>query len=545
MGQVCCNGPMSDELLKCLHPAQSEIPPEVKLDPAGLTMRYLINGQLRDWNGPFQDVFSPILVDGRRTLLGRVPQLSGEQAVEALEAASAAYGGGTGPWPAMGLRGRVRCMEDFARRMRDLRTEVVRLLMWEICKTRADAEKEFDRTVKYIEDTVEAVKDLDRGAARLLIEEGFVAQIRRCPLGVVLCMGPYNYPLNETYTTLIPALIAGNTVVAKPPRFGVLLHSPLLQAFRDSFPPGTVNFVSGDGATIIGPVMKSGKVQVLAFIGTSRVADLLRQQHPSPHRLRCILGLDAKNPAFVLPDADLDETVKELVLGALSYNGQRCTAIKMIFAHESIGDRLLEKLCAAVDDLKPGLPWQPGVKITPLPEQGKPQWLRELADEAQTKGARIVNRLGGESDETFYFPAVVYPAQAGMKIYEVEQFGPMVPVAFYSKEQECIDYVVCSKYGQQASIYGRDPVRVGSLIDGLANQVARINLNSQCQRGPDSFPFTGRKDSAEGTLSIVDALRAFSIRTMVAAEADEENETLITEILSRRSCRFLSNDFLF
>ena len=111
--------------------------------------------------------------------------------------------------------------------------------MWEIGKNLADSEKEFDRTVEYIEGTIEALKDLDRVSSRFIVEQGVFAQIRRAPLGVVLCMGPFNYPLNETFTTLIPALIMGNTVVMKPAKHGVLLLEPLLEAFRDSFPPGS------------------------------------------------------------------------------------------------------------------------------------------------------------------------------------------------------------------------------------------------------------------------------------------------------------------
>ena len=116
--------------------------------------------------------------------------------------------------------------------MQAVRDEVVRLLMWEIGKTLPDAAKEFDRTVEYIRDTIEALKDLDRTSSRFAVEQGFVAQIRRSPLGVVLCMGPFNYPLNETFTTLIPALIMGNTVIFKPPKYGVLLHAPLLRGVR-------------------------------------------------------------------------------------------------------------------------------------------------------------------------------------------------------------------------------------------------------------------------------------------------------------------------
>jgi glyceraldehyde-3-phosphate dehydrogenase (NADP+) len=115
--------------------------------------------------------------------------------------------------------------------MRAVREETVRLLMWEIGKSRQDSEKEFDRTVQYITDTIEALKEVDRSGARFSSNGGILAHIRRAPLGVVLCMGPFNYPLNETFTTLIPALAMGNTVVAKLPRFGCLCQAPLLSCF--------------------------------------------------------------------------------------------------------------------------------------------------------------------------------------------------------------------------------------------------------------------------------------------------------------------------
>ena len=156
-----------------------------------------------------------------------------------------------------------------------------------------------------------ALKELDRVSSRFVIQQGIIGQIRRAPLGVVLCMGPYNFPLYETFTTLIPSLVMGNTLLLKPPRFGILLFQPLLEALRDSFPAGVINTVYGDGETVVQPLLASGKVDVLAFIGTNRVADALRRTHPRPHRLRCVLGLDAKNPAIILPDADLDLAASE------------------------------------------------------------------------------------------------------------------------------------------------------------------------------------------------------------------------------------------
>jgi glyceraldehyde-3-phosphate dehydrogenase (NADP+) len=466
-------------------------------------------------------------------------------ALRALAAARKAYDHGRGPWPAMSVAERIHHMESFIVRMQAKRDDVVRLLMWEIGKTLPDARKEFDRTVEYIRNTIQAMKELDRVGARFAVEQGFVAQVRRSPLGVVLCMGPYNYPLNETYTTLIPALIMGNTVVFKPPKYGVLLHAPLLDAFAESFPAGVVNTVYGDGSTVVGPLMQSGEIDVLAFIGSASVASVLKHQHPRPNRLRCVLGLEAKNAAVVLPDADVELAVRECTLGAFSYNGQRCTAIKIVFVHQSIASSFVDQLAESVGSLCVGMPWEDKVSITPLPEAGKQRWLKSLVDEAVAGGAPIANPGGGHIDQTLFYPTVLYPARTDMSICKVEQFGPVLPVVAYQDEQEVIDWLVSSSVGQQAALFGRDPQCMSRLIDVLVNQVCRVNINSQCQRGPDTLPFTGRKDSAEGTLSVSDALRVFSIRSLVAAKANERNERILSDIVRGRHSKFLSTDFIF
>lgn len=525
------------------------VPTEARVEYYAHGARYLLDGHVHTWNGPCEEVLSPVCLHGpdgpMPYHLGHYPLMTSERALEALAAARRAYDHGRGPWPAMSVADRIRHLQAFIPRMEAVRDEVVRLLMWEIGKTLPDARKEFDRTVVYIRDTIQALKELDRISSRFAVEQGFIAQIRRSPLGVVLCMGPFNYPLNETYTTLIPALIMGNTVIFKPPKHGVLLHAPLLQAFADSFPPGVVNTVYGEGPAVVGPLMQSGDVDVLAFIGSARVASILKHQHPRPNRLRCVLGLEAKNPAVILPHADLDLTVKECLLGALSYNGQRCTAIKIIFAHRSIAETFAARLADAVGQLPVGMPWEEGVQITPLPEENKPQWLKELVEEAVGGGARVLNAGGGVIDHTLYYPAVLYPTRPDMRICQVEQFGPVVPIVPYDDEQEVIDWIVRSPVGQQAALFGADPRRLSRLIDTLVNQVCRVNINSQCQRGPDTFPFTGRKDSAEGTLSVSDALRVFSIRSLVAAKDNDANQKIVSEIITGRHSKFLSTDFIF
>ncbi|WP_349618171.1 NADP-dependent glyceraldehyde-3-phosphate dehydrogenase [Azotobacter salinestris] len=535
--------------LQNLFPTAAEIPEQYRPGAPLEQREYLVDGTLRRWDGPLAAVRSPIHLKtdkgDEQVILGSTPLLDAEAALTALDAAVKAYDNGQGLWPSLPVAERIQHVETFLARMREQREAVVKLLMWEIGKNLKDSEKEFDRTCDYIVDTIQELKELDRRSSRFELEQGTLGQIRRVPLGVALCMGPYNYPLNETFTTLIPALIMGNTVVFKPAKFGVLLIRPLLEAFRDSFPAGVINVIYGRGRETVSALMETGQIDVFAFIGTNKGASDLKKLHPRPHRLRAALGLDAKNPGIVLPQVDLDNAVSEAITGALSFNGQRCTALKILFVHEQVVDAFLEKFNAKLAALKPGMPWEPGVALTPLPEPGKTDFLATLVADARAKGAKVVNPGGGEVRETFFYPAVLYPVTPEMRVYQEEQFGPLVPVVPYRDLQTVIDYVRESDFGQQLSIFGNDPKQVGRLVDAFANQVGRININAQCQRGPDSFPFNGRKNSAEGTLSVYDALRVFSIRTLVATKFQEDNKQLISSIIRHRESSFLSTDYLF
>lgn len=538
-----------NEQLQAIFVEAHQVPEEFKLEEEVHQREYLSNGELRAWDGEVHEVLSPICLktpEGlKRKVIGTYPLCSEKEAVEALDAAVTAYNNGRGEWPTMSVGDRISCVEKFTGRIIEKKAIVVKLLMWEIGKSYADSVKEFDRTVEYIHATIDALKDLDRQSSRFSIEQGIVAQIRRSPLGVVLCMGPFNYPLNETFTTLIPALIMGNTLLFKPPKHGTLLHYPLLEAFRDCFPKGVVNTIYGRGNKIIPDLMKSGQINVLTLIGSSKVANELKKLHPKVNRLRAILGLDAKNAAIITAKADVQLAVQETVLGALSFNGQRCTALKIIFIHRTLANVFLKELTKAVEQLKFGMPWENGVSLTPLPEPHKPGYLQECIADAMANGATVINEHGGAVNESFVYPAIVYPVNKEMKLYTEEQFGPVIPVVPFDDLEETIDYLIESTHGQQVSIFSNDEEEIAALIDPLVNQVSRVNINCQCQRGPDVFPFTGRKDSAEGTLSVVDALRSFSIRSLVATKLNENNKHLINEIVEGNSSNFLSTRYLF
>ena len=511
---------------------------------------YLIDGVFKTWTTSFTEIKSAICMPNQNgelehIVIGKTPKTGLPEAFECLASSEKAYNNGFGEWPMLSVEKRIHYVEKFITEMLSLRAEVVHLLQWEIGKSLKDSEKEFDRTVKYIYDTIESLKKLDRKSASFTIEEGVIGQVRRSPLGITLCIGPYNYPLNETYTLLIPALIMGNVILFKPPKHGCLLHYCLSKAIKNSFPKGVVNYLYGKGSEIVNPLMETGKINVLTLIGSSKVASDIKKAHPKVNRLRAILGLDAKNPAVVLENANLKNAVDECILGSLSFNGQRCTALKIIFVHEKIKDDFIKLFCEKVDALKYGLPWDENVQITPLPEVEKINYLNLCVTDAQDKGAKIMNENGGIQNGSLFFPAVIYPVKDGMKLYREEQFGPLVPIVSFSNLNEPIEYMITSNFGQQVSVFGTDTKEISHLIDGLVNQVSRVNINVQCQRGPDTFPFTGRKDSAEGTLSVYDALRSFSIRTVVATKENKENKEIFNKIISEDESNFLSTKFLF
>ena len=505
-----------------------------------------MNGELKQWSGATTEVFSTIssTADYALTLLGSIPDMGEPEALEALDAALKAYNRGQGVWPTMHVKDRIECMEVFVKKMVSKRDIIVKLLMWEIGKSLPDSQKEFDRTVEYINDTIEDYKQLDRNSAKFQKHDGVYAHIKRGSLGVVLCLGPYNYPLNETFALLIPAIIMGNTTIFKPAKYGVLLITPLLEAFQSSFPKGVVNVVFGRGRAVAAPIMKTGKVDVLALIGNSKSANALQNQHPKSNRLRLVLGLEAKNPAIILPDADLDLTVDECIAGTLSFNGQRCTALKVVYVHEEIQQEFNKRFAEKVDSLKFGNPWDDGVKLTPLPEPGKPAYIQELIDDAVAKGAKILNKKGGKHFDNFIWPAVLYPVTKDMRVYQEEQFGPVIPIVSFTDIEQPLDDMAESNYGQQVSLFGKDVYSLSPLIDTLVNLVCRVNLNSSCQRGPDVYPFTGRKDSAQSTLSVYDALRSFSIRTFVAFKDNELNNETIGKLLETKLSNFVSTDYI-
>jgi glyceraldehyde-3-phosphate dehydrogenase (NADP+) len=510
-----------DRALEGVFPEESEIPAAFRRHGPQRLRAYLIDGDIRTWRGASLPVLSPISVrkGGRlkRLSLGSYPALTARESLRILDAAGRAFGQGSGEWPSLSIGRRAAAFEKFLGRVAPKKKDICRILMWEIAKPYAELEDEFERTLDFLCQVLEAARARERSSAKLRRDKGIVGIVRDEPLGVTLCMGPYNYPFFETMSLAGPALIMGNTIVIKPPRFGVLFFGHLLEDLRDCFPAGAVNVLFGDGPTVVEPLLKSGRVDVLAFIGTSRTANHLMGLHPHKNRLQAILGLGAKNAAVVLADADIEIAVKESLLGALAFNGQRCAALKIFFVQERIAADYIKALKEGVERVRVGMPWMKGVRTTPLADAERVGYLDGLVRDARRRGARVLNDKGGAHAGSLFWPTLLYPVDGRMRIYHEEQFGPVLPVVPFDRVEEPLDFLRRSPYGQQLSVFGSDPSNFGPILEAARTQVARINVNAKCQRGPDIFPFTGRKDSAKGDFSRAGILDLVSARSVVAA----------------------------
>ncbi len=272
---------------------------------------YLVNWELREaW--ATERISTPLTVEWT---YGQAPSMTEEESLAVLASSKEAWNEWTGEWPMSSIPERVAAVRAFVEEMKTIREPVVTDLMYEIAKNKTDAEKEFDRTVEYIEKTCDEA--LQFKPIYKTHPWWLKTRTDKMPLWETICMSPYNYPLNETFTTLIAALIMGNPVILKPARHGVLFRRHFAPLFQKHFPAWVVNMIYGDGKTIVGPIMKTWDIDALAFIWSSPVGKAIAHQHPDTDNLRQVKGLWAKNAYIVTKTADIDQAVKDALIRSI------------------------------------------------------------------------------------------------------------------------------------------------------------------------------------------------------------------------------------
>ncbi|WP_042122502.1 NADP-dependent glyceraldehyde-3-phosphate dehydrogenase [Paenibacillus senegalensis] len=436
-------------------------------------------------------------------VVGRVPAMTADEAGSAVLSAERAQK----LWAAVPLHERAGLLYAWADELQRMADEIAEFIMLEVGKSRAAALAEIERSADLVRHTAEEGRrlggELIRGDAYPGSKPGKTALIDKVPLGVVLAISPFNYPVNLSVSKVAPALITGNTVVLKPPTQGSI--SALLAAralHRAGCPPGVLNVVTGRGADIGDVLTSHTSVRCISFTGgTATGRAICRKANMIP----VILELGGKDPAIVLEDADLQLAAREIVSGAFSYSGQRCTAIKRVLVAEPVAEPLIELLRCGIERLRVGSP-EEQADITPLIDTQAADKVSNLIREALDEGARLI--IGNRRDGNLIYPTLLDGVTERMRVAWEEPFGPVLPVIRVRDEEEAIRWANASEFGLQASIFTRDVQSALAIAKRL--EVGSVQLNRRTERGPDHFPFLGIKSSGLG----VQGIRR-SIETMV------------------------------
>ena len=326
----------------------------------------------------------------------------------------------------------------------------------------------------------------------------------REPLGVVLSIAPFNYPINLSASKIAPALMAGNVVLFKPPTQGAISALYLIEAFRAAgIPNGVLNTVTGRGSEIGDYLITHKDVDMINFTGSS---DVGRHIASIAGMVPMIMELGGKDAAIVLEDADLEDTAKNIVSGAFSYSGQRCTAVKRVLVLEPVADRLTQLVSEELKKVKVGMPFDEGVTVTPLIDNKSADFVKGLIDDAIEKGAKLI--IGNKREGNLVYPTLFDNVTLDMRIAWEEPFGPVLPIIRVKTVEEAIEISNNSEYGLQSAVFTNNIDKAFSVAQSL--EVGTVHINNKTQRGPDHFPFLGVKSSGMGTQGIRYSIEAMS-----------------------------------
>ena len=450
-------------------------------------------------SGQYDEVFSP--VDG--SFVGRVPAMNHEDVDKAIENARENFTS----WADTPIHERASIFYKAADLLEANADEIANVLMMEIAKDKQSSHFEVLRTADLLRYTADAGKSM---AGEAIGGDNFpggsknkISYVSRVPLGTVLAISPFNYPINLSASKLAPALISGNTVLLKPASQGAISALYLAAVFQAAgLPHGVLNTITGRGSEIGDYLVTHTGIDFINFTGSTAVGKRIAKQ---VGMIPLMLELGGKDAAIVLPDADLDFAAKNIVSGAYSYAGQRCTAVKRILVDDNTAEMLIPKLLTQIAELKTGDPRE-NATIVPLINTKAVDFVMGLLEDAVAKGAKVL--IGGKRQGNVIQPTLVDHVTADMRLAWEEPFGPVLPIMRIQGINEAIEIANHSEYGLQSSVFTKNIHDAFYIANHL--EVGTVQINNKTERGPDHFPFLGVKASGMGTQGVKYAIEAMT-----------------------------------
>lgn len=458
----------------------------------------LVNGE---WKSSEKEItiYSPI----NQEELGTVPAMSQAEVDEAMQAARAALPA----WRALSAVERAAYLHKTAAILERDKEEIGTILAKEVAKGIKAAIGEVVRTADLIryaaEEGLRITGQAMEGGGFEAASKNKLAVVRREPVGIVLAIAPFNYPVNLSGSKIAPALIAGNVVMFKPPTQGSISGLLLAKAFEEAgIPAGVFNTITGRGSEIGDYIIEHKEVNFINFTGSTPIGERIgRLAGMRP----IMLELGGKDAALVLEDADLEHAAKQIVAGAFSYSGQRCTAIKRVIVLESVADKLATLLQAEVAKLTVGDPFD-NADITPVIDNASADFIWGLIEDAQEKGAQALTPIKREGN--LLWPVLFDQVTKDMKVAWEEPFGPVLPIIRVASVEDAIAFANESEFGLQSSVFTNDFKKAFEIAEKL--EVGTVHINNKTQRGPDNFPFLGVKGSGAGVQGIKYSIEAMT-----------------------------------
>lgn len=458
----------------------------------------LVNGK---WKSSEQEItiYSPI----NQEELGTVPAMTQTEADEAMQAARAALPA----WRALSAIERAAYLHKTAAILERDKEKIGTILAKEVAKGIKAAIGEVVRTADLIryaaEEGLRITGQAMEGGGFEAASKNKLAVVRREPVGIVLAIAPFNYPVNLSASKIAPALIAGNVVMFKPPTQGSISGLLFAKAFEEAgIPAGVFNTITGRGSEIGDYIIEHKEVNFINFTGSTPIGERIgRLAGMRP----IMLELGGKDAALVLEDADLEHAAKQIVAGAFSYSGQRCTAIKRVIVLESVADKLATLLQEEVSKLTVGDPFD-NADITPVIDNASADFIWGLIEDAQEKEAQALTPIKREGN--LLWPVLFDQVTKDMKVAWEEPFGPVLPIIRVASVEEAIAFANESEFGLQSSVFTNDFKKAFEIAEKL--EVGTVHINNKTQRGPDNFPFLGVKGSGAGVQGIKYSIEAMT-----------------------------------
>jgi acyl-CoA reductase-like NAD-dependent aldehyde dehydrogenase len=327
-------------------------------------------------------------------------------------------------------------------------------------------------------------------------------ETRYVPLGVVCAIAPWNFPVTLSMWKVAPALVAGNTMVLKPSPFTPLCTLKIGEIFRDVFPPGVLNIISGGDE--LGPLMTAHPgFAKISFTGSSATGKRVMESAAKDLK-RVTLELGGNDAAIVLPDVNLDEVAQKIFFGAFFNTAQICVATKRLYVHEDVYDGLRDRLAAIAKAVKVGDGAEQGTVLGPIQNKRQYDRVMNLIEDAKKNNLTLIQGADIPNNGGYFIPVtIVDNPPENTRVVQEEAFGPVLPMLKFKDIDDVIDRANASEYGLAGAIWSEDVKKATEIAHRMETGTVWINQNLNLR--PDT-PFAGHKQSGFGAENGMDGL---------------------------------------